>query len=92
MKYYSIIAFISAAVISVTGILICLNKLKGFVYSLCKNHGRYKILGGYFISVGLIMLSCAVAALCDSPASIIYIALSSVAISIFISLIRRENL
>lgn len=91
MKYYSIIAFISAAAHSALGISVCRNKLKGFVNIICKNPERYEILGGYFIAIGLVMLSCAVAALYESTASIIYIAVASVAASIFASLIRREN-
>ncbi len=92
MKYYSIIAFASAAFHSLLGILIGCGKLKGFVNIMCKNPERYKILGGHFIAIGLIMLSCAVAALRESTASIIYIIVSAVLLSIFISLIRRESI
>ena len=92
MKYYSIIAFISAAVHSVLGILIGCGKLKGFVNIICKNPERYKILGGYFIAIGVIVLSCGFAALYESAASIIYIAVSAVAESVILSLIRRENI
>ncbi len=91
MKYYSIVALISAVIHSALGISICRNKLKGFVNILCKNPERYEILGGYFIVIGLIMLSCAFAALWESTASIIYIVISAGLVSIFISLIRKEN-
>ena len=92
MKYYSIIAFISAAVHSVLGISIFCGKLKGFVNILCKNPERYKILSGYFIVLGVIMLSCGFAALYESTGSIIYIVASAVAVSVILSLIRRENI
>lgn len=92
MKYYSIIAFVSAAVHSVFGILIGCGKLKGFVNILCKNPKRYKILSGYFVAIGVIMLSCGFAALYESSASIIYIAITAVAVSVILSLIRRENI
>ena len=92
MKYYSIVALISAVVHSVLGISIGCEKLKGFVNIMCKNPKRHKILGGYFIAIGLIMLSCAVAALRESTASIIYIVISAGLLSIFISLIRKENI
>lgn len=92
MKYYSIIAFVSAVVHSLLGILIGFRKLKGFVNILCKNPKRYKILCGYFIAIGVIMVSCGFAALYESTASIIYIVVSAVLVSIFISLIRRENI
>ncbi len=92
MKYYSIIAFASAIVNSVLGILICRSKLKGFVNIMCKNPKRYKILGGYFVAIGVIMLGCGFAALYESTASIIYIVVSAVLVSIFISLIRRESI
>lgn len=92
MKYYSIIAFVSAVVHFVLGIFICRSKLKGFVNIMCKNPKRYKILGGHFIAIGVIMLGCAVAALRESTASIIYIVVSAGLVSIFISLIRRENI
>ena len=92
MKYFSIIALISAAIHSAIGALICRNKLKGFVNIICKNPERYKILGGYFLAVGVIMLSCAVAALRESTGAYIYLAFCAVIVSIFISLIRKENL
>ena len=92
MKYYSIIAFVSAVVNFALGISICRNKLKSFVNIMCKNPERYKVLGRYFIAIGLIMLSCAVAALRESMASIIYIVISAGLLSIFISLIRKENI
>lgn len=91
MKYYSIVALISAIVHSVLGISICRNKLKSFVNIMCKNPERYKILGGYFIAVGLIMLSCAVAALRESTGAIIYLVICAVIVSIILSLIRRES-
>ncbi len=92
MKYYSIIAFASAIVHSVLGISIGCGKLKGFVNIMCKNQKRYKFLGGYFVAIGVIMLSCGFAALYESTASIIYIVVSAVLVSIFISLIRRESI
>lgn len=91
MKYYSIIAFISAIVHSVLGISICRNKLKAFVNIMCKNSERYKILGGYFIAIGLIMLSCGFAALYDSTSAFIYLVICAVIVSIILSLIRRES-
>lgn len=91
MKYYSIIAFISAAVHFALGILIGCGKLKGFVNIICKNPERYKILSGYLIAIGVIMTSCGFVALIESPYSIIYLAVASVLVSIFVSLIRREN-
>ena len=91
MKYYSIIAFIAAAVHSVLGILIGYGKLEGFVNILCKNPERYKILSGYFIILGVIMLSCGFAALYESTASIIYIIISALAESVILALIRYEN-
>ena len=91
MKYYSIVALISAVVHFALGISICRNKLKSFVNIMCKNPERYKILGGYFIAVGLIMLSCAVAALRESTGAIIYLVICAVTVSIIISLIRRES-
>lgn len=91
MKYYSIIAFVSAVVHSVLGISVCRNKLKGFVNILCKNPERFKILGGYFIAAGVIMFSCAIAALYESTVSIIYIVVSAVAESVILSLMRYEN-
>ena len=57
MKYFSIIALISAAVHFAIGISICRNKLKGFVNITCKKPKRYKILGGHFIAIGVIMPS-----------------------------------
>ena len=91
MKYYSIIAFVSAAVHSLLGILICCRKLKGFVNILCKNPERYKILSGYFIAIGVVMFSCGFAALYESTASIIYIVIATVIVSVILSLIRYEN-
>ena len=91
MKYYSIVALISAVVNFALGISICRNKLKAFVNIMCKNPERYKILGGYFIAVGLIMLSCAVAALRESTGAIIYLVICAVIVSIILSLIRRES-
>ncbi len=91
MKYYSIIAFISAVVHSVIGISIGFGKLKGFVNIICKNPERYKILSRYFIAIGIILLSCGFAALYESSVSIIYIIVSAVAESVILSLIRREN-
>ena len=91
MKYYSIVALISAVVHFALGISICRNKLKAFVNIMCKNPERYKILGGYFIAVGLIMLSCAVAALRESTGAIIYLVICAVIVSIILSLIRRES-
>ncbi len=91
MKYYSIVALISAVVHSALGISICRNMLKAFVNIMCKNPERYKILGGYFIAIGLIMLSCAVVTLRESTGAIIYLAVSAVVVSIIISLIRRES-
>ena len=91
MKYYSIIALISAAVHFAIGISICRDKLKGFVNITCKNPKRYKILGGYFISISLIMLSCAVAALFESTGAFVYLVICAVLVSIIISLIRRES-
>ncbi len=92
MKYYSIVALISAVIHFALGISICRNKLKAFVNIMCKKTERYKVLGGYFIAIGVIMLGCAVAALYESTASIIYIVVSAVLASIFISLIRRESI
>lgn len=92
MKYYSIIAFIAAAVHLVLGILIFCGKCKEFVNGICKNNQRYKILGGYFIVIGAIMLSCGFVALIESSYSIIYLAAAAIAVSIFGSLIRRENI
>lgn len=91
MKYYSIVALISAVIHFALGISICRNKLKGFVNMLCKNPERYKILGGYFIAIGLIMLSCAVAALRDSTGAFIFLVICAVIVSIILSLIRRES-
>ena len=91
MKYYSIVALISAVIHFVLGISICRNKLKAFVNIMCKNPERYKILGGYFIAIGLIMLSCAVAALRESTGAIIYLVICAVIVSIILSLIRRES-
>lgn len=91
MKYYSIVALISAVVNFALGISICRNKLKAFVNIMCKNPERYKILGGYFIAIGLIMLSCAVAALRESTGAIIYLVICAVIVSIILSLIRRES-
>lgn len=92
MKYYSIVALISAVVNFALGISVCRNKLKAFVNIMCKNPKRFKILGGYFIAIGLVLLGCAVAALRESTASIIYIVISAGLLSIFISLIRKENI
>ena len=91
MKYYSIIAFASAILHSVLGICIYRHKLKGFVNIMCKNPKRYKILGRYFVAIGLIMLSCAVAALWKSTGAFIYLVICAVIVSIFISLIRNES-
>lgn len=91
MKYYSIIAFIAAAIHSSTGVLICCGKCKGLVNGICKNIQRYKILGGYLISIGVIMTSCGFVALFESRYAIIYLAVASVLVSILVSLIRREN-
>ena len=91
MKYYSIVALISAVVHLALGISICHNKLKAFVNIMCKNPERYKILGGYFIAIGLVLLGCAAAALRESTASIIYLVICAVIVSIFLSLIRRES-
>ena len=92
MKYYSIIAFISAVIISLTGIFIYRGKLKGFVNALCKNPKKYKLLGGYFIILSVIMFSRAFATLSESIGAIIYIVFSTLAISIVLSLIRKENI
>ena len=91
MKYYSIVALISAVVNFALGISICRNKLKAFVNIMCKNPERYKVLSGYFIAIGLIMLSCAVAALRESTGAFIYLVICAVIVSIILSLIRREN-
>ncbi len=91
MKYFSIIALISAAVHSAIGISICCNKLKGIVNIMSKKPKRYKILGGYFIAIGVIMLSCAVAALFESTGAFIYLVICAVIVSVFISLIRNES-
>ena len=91
MKYYSIVALISAVVHSALGISICRNKLKAFVNIMCKNPERYKILGGYLIAIGLVLLGCAAAALRESTASIIYLVICAVIVSIILSLIRRES-
>ena len=91
MKYYSIVALISAVIHFVLGISIYRNKLKGFVNIMCKNPKRFKILGGHFIAIGVIMLSCAVAALRDSTGALIYLVVCAVTVSIIISLIRRES-
>lgn len=91
MKYYSIVALISAVVHFALGISICRNKLKAFVNIMCKNPERYKILGGYFIAIGVIMLSCGFAALYDSTSAFIYLVICAVTVSIIISLIRRES-
>lgn len=91
MKYYSIVALISVVVNFALGISICRNKLKAFVNIMCKNPERYKILGGYFIAIGLIMLSCAVAALRESTGAFIYLVICAVTVSIILSLIRRES-
>ncbi len=91
MKYYSIVALISAVVHFALGISICRKKLKAFVNIMCKNSERYKILGGYFIAIGLVMLSCAVAALRESTGAFIYLVICAVIVSIIISLIRRES-
>ena len=91
MKYYSIVALISAVVNFALGISICRNKLKAFVNIMCKNPERYKVLGGHFIAIGLIMLSCAVAALRESTGAFIYLVICAVIVSIILSLIRRES-
>ncbi len=91
MKYYSIVALISAVVHFALGISISRNKFKGFVNIMCKNPKRFKILGGYFIAIGLIMLSCAVAALRESTGAFIYLVICAVTVSIILSLIRRES-
>ncbi len=91
MKYYSIVALISAVVHSVLGISIGCGKLKGFVNIMCKNPKRYKILGRYFVAIGVIMLSCGFAALYDSTSAFIYLVICAVIVSIFISLIRNES-
>ena len=91
MKYYSIVALISAVIHFVLGISISHNKFKGFVNIMCKNPKRFKILGGYFIAIGLIMLSCAVAALRESTGAFIYLVICAVTVSIILSLIRRES-
>ena len=91
MKYYSIVALISAVVNFALGISICRNKLKAFVNIMCKNPERYKVLSGYFIAIGLVMLSCAVAALRESTGAIIYLVICAAIVSIILSLIRREN-
>lgn len=91
MKYYSIVALISAVVNFALGISICRNKLKAFVNITCKKPERYKILGGYFIAIGLIMLSCAAAALRESTGAFIYLVICAVTVSIILSLIRRES-
>ncbi|MBR3781638.1 MAG: hypothetical protein IKK63_10620 [Clostridia bacterium] len=91
MKYYSIVALISAVVHFALGISICRNKLKAFVNIMCKNPERYIILGGYFIAIGLIMLSCGFAALYDSTSAFIYLVICAVIVSIILSLIRRES-
>lgn len=91
MKYFSIVALISAVIHSALGISICRNKLKALVNIMCKNPERYKVLGGYFIAIGLVMLSCAVAALRESTGAFIYLVICAVTVSIIISLIRRES-
>ncbi len=91
MKYYSIVALISAVVHFALGISIYRNKMKNFVNTTFNKPGRYKIFGGYFIAIGLIMLSCAVAALRESTGAIIYLVICAVIVSIIISLIRRES-
>ena len=91
MKYFSIVALISAVIHSALGISICRNKLKAFVNIMCKNPERYKVLSGYFIAIGLIMLSCSVAALRESTGAIIYLVICAVIVSIILSLIRRES-
>ncbi|MBQ3007117.1 MAG: hypothetical protein IJD78_06110 [Clostridia bacterium] len=91
MKYYSIVALISAVVHSALGISICCNKLKAFVNIMCNNPERYKVLGGHFVAIGLIMLSCAVAALRESTGTFTYLVICAVIVSIIISLIRRES-
>jgi len=91
MKYYSIVALISAVIHFALGISICRNKLKAFVSITCKKAERYKVLGGYFIAIGLIMLSCAVAALRESTGAFIYLIICAVIVSIILSLIRRES-
>ena len=91
MKYFSIIALISAAVHSAIGISICRDMLKGFVNIMCKNPKRHKILGGYFIAIGATMLSCAAAALRESTGAFVYLVICAVIVSIILSLIRRES-
>ncbi len=91
MKYYSIVALISAVIHFALGISIFRNKLKAFVSIMCKKSERYKVLGGYFIAIGLIMLSCAVAALRESTGALIYLVICAVIVSIILSLIRRES-
>lgn len=91
MKYYSIVALISAVVNFALGISIYRNKLKAFVNIMCKNPKRYKILGGHFIAIGVIMLSCGFAALYDSTSVFIYLVICAVIVSIILSLIRRES-
>lgn len=91
MKYYSIVALISAVVHFALGISICRNKLKAFVNIMCKNPESYKVLGGYFIAIGLIMLSCAAVALRESTGAFIYLVICAVIVSIILSLIRRES-
>ena len=92
MKYYSISAFASAILHSVLGICIYRHKLKGFVNIMCKNPKRHKILGRYFIAIGLIMLSCGFAALYDSTGAFIYLVICAAVVSVYISLIRKENI
>ena len=91
MKYYSIVALISAVVNFALGISICRNKLKALVNIMCKNPERYKVLGGYFIAIGVIMLSCGFAALYDSTSAFIYLVICAVIVSIILSLIRGES-
>ena len=91
MKYYSIVALISAVIHFALGISIFRNKLKAFVSIMCKKSERYKVLGGYFIAIGLIMLSCAAAALRESTGAFIYLVICAVIVSIILSLIRRES-
>lgn len=91
MKYFSIVALISAVIHFALGISICRNKLKAFVNIMCKKTERYKVLGGYFIAIGVTMLSCAVAALFESTGAFVYLVICAVLVLIIISLIRRES-
>ncbi len=85
MKYYPIIAFVSAFINFTLGISIGCGKFKGFVNTNFKKPERY------FIAIGVIMMSSGFVSFSESTASIIYIIVSIFAESVILSLMLYKN-